>query len=160
MPIKISSNIRTFVEKYAIVGLLLCFLCFVVYTEMRPIGADYDPASSQCGSTVRRYAAAIEHYHAETGTYPESLDDLVPDFMSRHFQCQGFADHRPPVTLFGLRSIFWSFKTPVRPAPSRPTYLVTEKPDGGVVYKLFCAREHSGRHSFSSGTRTFLTASD
>lgn len=160
MPIKNSSNIRTFVEKYAIVGLLLCFLCFVVYTEMNPIGADYDPASTQCGSTVRRYAAALEHYHAEKGSYPDDLDALVPDYLSRHFHCYGFADHRPPVTLFGIRSIFWSFKTPARPMPSRPAYLVTEKPDGAVVFKLYCAREHSGRHSFSSGTRTFLTAWD
>ena len=69
-----------------LLGLALVAACavigYMIWSNLNAPPPGVGPKADQGYQACTPIIAALEQYHAQSGTYPESLEELVPDFLT------------------------------------------------------------------------------
>ena len=74
-----------------ILYLMIVFIClsFLITTSHPP---HYSPEQKKCSKQIDQLILALEHFHNDTGTFPETLPDLIIDPGVENWNPGGYLD--------------------------------------------------------------------
>lgn len=82
-----------------VLGLFSAFLC----SSVSPLG--FQESCTGCNSNLKNLGAALDAYRDANGSYPDSLKQLVPDYLTQEITCLPYQPTKVAERLYALQDI-------------------------------------------------------